>query len=72
MILQERNEIRLVVGTYDSNYIKYIEKKSSPFAGVSLLKMAEYGPWNIGSSDDMASLGPIILALTLQEGKFEI
>ena len=71
MILQERDLIRLVVATYDSNYIRYIENKSALFAGPSLMKMAEYGPWDIKNADDMTSLGPIILALTLQEGKFD-
>ena len=71
MILQERNQIRLVVSTYDTDYVKYITNKSSSLSRLSLMEMAEYGPWEIKSAEDMAKLGLIILALTLQGGNLQ-
>jgi hypothetical protein len=69
MILQERHDIRLVIGEYDQHYVDYICNNPEPNAPLSFLRMKEYGLWSIEESDDMEELGPMLLALSLSNGQ---
>ncbi|KAM5462467.1 hypothetical protein MauCBS54593_007981 [Microsporum audouinii] len=69
MILQERQEIRLVIAKYDRNYINYLRNEEEADAKISLLEMGESQAWDIGSEGDMREFGNILLALVLQDGK---
>lgn len=69
MILQERQQIRLVVAKYDRNYINYLKNTANAAATMSLLEMHEVRVWDIGERDEMKEFGNILLALVLQGGK---
>lgn len=66
-VSQDRHEIWLIFAEYDEEYIKYIQDGSyNPDSPLSFLKMHEFGPFDTLKRDDMAELGPILLALTLR------
>ncbi|KAK2810361.1 hypothetical protein FQN50_003092 [Emmonsiellopsis sp. PD_5] len=72
MILQERHDIRLIVAEYDQDYVDYIRNSPKPNTPLSLLRMNEYGPWDIDNPKEMEELGPILLALALSDGKLHL
>lgn len=69
MILQERQEIRLVIAKYDSNYVNYLKNTANAVATISLLEMHEVRVWDIEKENEMKEFGNILLALVLQGGK---
>ncbi|OAL73684.1 hypothetical protein A7D00_1712 [Trichophyton violaceum] len=69
MILQERQQIRLVVAKYDRNYINYLKNTANAAATMSLSEMHEVRVWDIEERDEMKEFGNILLALVLQGGK---
>ncbi|KAM5458113.1 hypothetical protein MaudCBS49596_000023 [Microsporum audouinii] len=67
MILQERQEIRLVIAKYDQKYVDYLHDQT--VTDLSLLEMHELGAWDIRTKRDMEGFGVILLALALQNGE---
>ncbi|KAM5443785.1 hypothetical protein MferCBS31731_001031 [Microsporum ferrugineum] len=69
MILQERQEIRLIIAKYDRSYINYLRNEEEAGAKRSLLEMHQSQAWDISDAKHMREFGNILLALVLQGGK---
>ncbi|DAA72762.1 TPA_exp: Uncharacterized protein A8136_5431 [Trichophyton benhamiae CBS 112371] len=71
MIIQEREQIRLIIATYDQEYIDYLNNKPSSGSEIPLMTMNELFTWDITKQHHMEICGPVLLALALQNGKLE-
>jgi hypothetical protein len=66
IISQDRHEIYVTVGTFDDNYVRYVQDEVE-YAN-SFLRMKEYGPFNVNKPKQMDVLGCILLGLSIQGG----
>jgi len=68
LISQDRNQIYLSFASFTADYVDYIcdEQGISPNP-VSLLRMNEYGPFDVGSQSNMSQLGELVLGYALQQ-----
>ena len=64
LIAQDRDEVYLIVGSFDSAYVKYVHGKAP--GSDSVLTMREYGPFHIKDQGEVEFLGEIVLAYALQ------
>lgn len=71
MIIQEREQIRLIIATYDQKYIDYLYNKPLSGPEIPLMTMNELFVWDITKRHHMEIYGPVLLALALQNGKLE-
>ncbi|EGD96195.1 hypothetical protein TESG_03648 [Trichophyton tonsurans CBS 112818] len=71
MIIQEREQIRLIIATYDQKYIDYLYNKPLSGPEIPLMTMNELFVWDITKRHHMEICGPVLLALALQNGKLE-
>lgn len=63
LISQDRHEVYLNFAEFDDLYIGYVKGRSK--APVSLLRMHEYGPFDITNGKHMKALGEIVLAFEI-------
>ncbi|KAI1085618.1 hypothetical protein F5B20DRAFT_587600 [Whalleya microplaca] len=64
MISQDRNEVWVIIATFDADYVDYIRGTSTKKA---FLSMQEFGPYDLKDYRDVNELGVICLAASLQE-----
>lgn len=68
LIAQDRQEIYVIVATYDKDYFSYLKGKHRQGQAAhkkSFLMMEEYGPFNVEKRSQMDMLGKIMLAVTM-------
>ena len=63
---QDRHEIYVVIGEYDTLYIRYITGRSTQLSK-SFLKMTQVGPYPVDDSSKMNRLGELLLAYIYKE-----
>lgn len=64
LIAQDREEVYLIVSSFNADYVKYVHGKAP--GSESVLTMREYGPFNITEQGEVKFLGEIVLAYALQ------
>lgn len=65
LISQDGHEIYVTIGSYDSDYVKYITDQALSQAD-SFLVMRSYGPFLVNHKNHMENLGVLLLAVTLR------
>ncbi|CAI7594424.1 unnamed protein product [Penicillium palitans] len=69
LIGQEADELFLVVGTFEKEYLDYISGRTTKLASKDFLKLERFGPWDISDAEDLETFAGIALAIAIQGSK---
>jgi hypothetical protein len=70
LIAQDRYEIYVVISTFSDVYVDYVCGRSRSGNVNSFLRMRDFGPFSVNVREDMAILGKVLLAFSIQGGLY--